>query len=180
VRLSHNFIFKKEMGDAFVEEIIDKLERKLYNDSPLYLATAMVCCCSPAARPTNNFTCCMTCWKIAANRSVVMKKKFSARSWRTTAIRQINSGHEQFYEMLYPLLENRLMEAEEISSSEVKTFITLCLRMEKPAVAHRFIQEKKAAIVPADIREDAFNYSMALLHFYQKNYSDVSGNVAAG
>jgi hypothetical protein len=173
VRLSHNFIFKKEMGDAFVEEIIDKLERKLYNDSPIILGYSYGVLLLSGSKADKQFHLLYDLLENCSDQVSDYEKKVFSKILENYCIRQINSGHEQFYEMLYPLLENRLMEAEEISSSEVKTFITLCLRMEKPAVAHRFIQEKKNAIVPADIREDAFNYSMALLHFYRKEYNSV-------
>jgi hypothetical protein len=82
-------------------------------------------------------------------------------------------GQESYYDSLYLLLERRLWQSEKLSTSEVMTFFTLCLRTGKAQTALKFIHEKKDSIFPPEIRPDAFNYSMAQYYFSCKNYDQV-------
>jgi hypothetical protein len=161
------------MEEAFVEEIISSLRKKVYFDNPIILGYSYSVLLLTGIDPEKQFRLLYDLLEKCSGQISPYERMVFSKILENYCIRQINTGHELYYEMLYPLLEHRLLQSEEISSAEVKTFITLCLRMDKPEMASRFITEKKDCILPVEIREDAFNYSMALFHFYKKNYEEV-------
>jgi hypothetical protein len=88
-------------------------------------------------------------------------------------IRQINKGLREYYEVLYQLMSDRFKRESEISAVEFKNFVTICLRLKKTKEVQDFLKKNKGHIYPAEVREDAVNYSKARIHFHLKEYSSV-------
>lgn len=173
VRLSNNFIYRHETDNFFISEIRESLAKKAFPDNPVILGYSYCVLLLNDESPDTQFS---NLYELLHHH----KKQLGAHEVETFSkilenhcIRQINTGRDDFYEILFRLLETRLLDAVEITSGEVKTFMTLCLRMGKTAFAQQFITGKKDCIIPEEIRDDAFNYSMALLHFYKKEYDRV-------
>ena len=173
VRLSNHYIFRSEVDEDFISEIKETLDRKGYADNPITLGYSYALLLLTGEETGYPFSKLFELLDKEARRLSPYDQNAFSKILENHCIRQINSGAENYYDPLFILLERRLKRAEEISAGEVKTFVTLCLRIGRAETGKEFIDEKKNCIVPFEIRDDAFNYSMALLHFYQKNYDRV-------
>ncbi|MEO6169053.1 MAG: hypothetical protein ABIO46_09780 [Chitinophagales bacterium] len=173
VRISNNFIYRNDPDNFFLAEIRDSLERKAFPDNQIILGYSYSVLLLTDEDPGLQFRKLYELLNKHEKQLGPHELNTFSKILENHCIRQINTGSEAYYEMLYILFERRLMQAQEILSGEVKTFITLCLRMGKAETAHRFIIDKNQCIMPAEIREDAFNYSMSLLHFDKKKYDQV-------
>lgn len=173
VRISNNFIYRNERDHSFLATVRDSLEHKTFPDNPVILGYSYSVLLLTGEEDPLLFRKLYDLFQLHERELGPHELNTFSKILENHCIRQINSGSESYYELLYPLLERRLMDSDEIASGEVKTFITLCLRMGKAETAQRFIQDKKASVIPAEIREDAYNYSMALLQFYRQQYEQV-------
>ncbi|MGB3077047.1 MAG: hypothetical protein WBB36_17115, partial [Chitinophagales bacterium] len=173
VRLSNNFIYRNEAENFFLSEIRDSLAKKTFPDNQIILGYSYSVLLLNDEEPQIQFNKLYQLLNEHEKQLGPHELSTFSKILENHCIRQINTGHETYYEMLYLLLERRLPQANEITSGEVKTFMTLCLRMGKSAIAQNFIEEKKDCITPFEIRVDAYNYSMALLHFHKQEYDDV-------
>ena len=172
-RLSHNYIFRKEDHEAFVSEIEMSLRQGQFSGNQTIVAYSYCVLLLTAEKPEAWFTKLYDLLDSSSAEINPPDNIIFHKVMENYCIRLINQGEEQYYDQLYQLFERRLMQATEISSSEVKSFTTLCLRMNRPEMVLRFINEKKHQFIPAEIREDAYNYSMAVYWFYMKDYSRV-------
>ncbi len=173
VRLSNNFIYRHEENDFFIAEIIESLDKKTFPDNPVILGYSYSVLLLSNETPDLQFSKLHELLQKHKKQLSPHEQTTFSKILENHCIRQINTGLDDYYEILFKLLERRLLDATEVTSGEVKTFMTLCLRMNKAAFAQQFIKGKKECITPPEIRDDAFNYSMALLHFYKKEYDRV-------
>ncbi|MBP9883756.1 MAG: hypothetical protein KBF32_10155 [Chitinophagales bacterium] len=173
VRISNNLIYRNEPDHSFLEEIRQSLENQAFPDNQIILGYSYSILLLTGEDTELQFRRLFELLQQFEKQLGPHEVNTFNKILENHCIRQINTGNEEYYEMLFMLLERRLLKAHEIASGEVKTFITLCIRMGKDMLAQKFLKDKKQSIVPAEIREDAYNYSMALLHFYRQQYDQV-------
>lgn len=92
-------------------------------------------------------------------------------------IQKHNSGYLTFYEENFELYDESVKSGlifinNEISPWAFKNIITLALRLDKYSWVERFIADYGNRINIA-YRENAINYNLASLYFYQKNFDKV-------
>ncbi|MCX6352184.1 MAG: hypothetical protein NTX03_10015, partial [Bacteroidetes bacterium] len=89
-------------------------------------------------------------------------------------IKKYNSGVLKFLEELLALYQTMIekkiiFEEGELASSDYKNIVTLGLRSGKVAWVEEFIHTYKD-YVPASIRDNTFNYNLAFLLYYKKEF----------
>ncbi|MEM9886947.1 MAG: hypothetical protein AAF849_13725 [Bacteroidota bacterium] len=88
---------------------------------------------------------------------------------------QINEGKSEFMPLLFDLIRVQLekgflFEQSYLSEWHYKNIVTLGLRVGKQAWIEQFIETYKTHLHPNQ-REHAYNFNLASLHYYNKQYS---------
>ena len=89
-------------------------------------------------------------------------------------IRQVNVGKQEYFEELFGVFTDELEQLVvkrglPMSNGNFKNIVTTGLRLQKFDWVEQFIYEHRESIA-SQHREDVFNYNLAHLHFYKKDY----------
>jgi len=92
-------------------------------------------------------------------------------------IKKLNQGSRQFLEEYFNvfviLLEKGLLLTDgELSPWHFRNIIVIALRLDKHEWTEAFIENHKK-FLPESMRENAVTFNLAMLYFYQKNYTKV-------
>lgn len=90
---------------------------------------------------------------------------------------RINKGHSEFLREIFTLYQaclqaGFLFEKGELSPWNYKNIVAVALRLGEYDWTEGFIKEYRE-FIPAALRENAFTYNLARLHFYRREYSEV-------
>jgi hypothetical protein len=173
IRLSHHRIFKKETDEILGREVQQTLAAEINSANPAIRGYWLAIHLLQSEHAGQRFDELFELLGHDAGQLSPPDRTTLSKILENYCIRQINAGNETLSDQLYQLLRRRLSEAVSIAAPEIKTFVTLSLRLGYHEETYRFLKEKKENIVPEEIRNDAFNYSMALFHFFQKNFEEV-------
>lgn len=92
--------------------------------------------------------------------------------------RRVNDGNKEFLTESFSLYEEMLerqliIEDGKISPFHFKNIVNVALRLQRDTWAEAFIREWKLAVRP-DHGSNAFDFSMGMLHFYRKAYTEAA------
>lgn len=159
---------------SFIQLILDKAEKE--ENNPLLKLYYLIYKSQNTEPSENNIREILEYGKNNRNRISDTELKNVFTLLANTCIRQINTGKNEFLQILFDLyiqlLEQGLLyENGYLSQWKFKNIITLGTRLKKFDLLKFFIKEYIHKLPEKD-QKNAYTYNMAMIHYQNKNYKD--------
>ncbi|MDZ7876824.1 MAG: hypothetical protein U5L45_04095 [Saprospiraceae bacterium] len=177
--LSRTSMISHEYKLLFIDEIIEHIEKYQYNDVPpvsMYYRQCLTLMQDEEPKDEHYFEL----------------KKLVSRYWRqfplleandiyggllNYCIRRLNKVksdifYQEFLSVYKEILENNILPNNELNPWSFKNAVQIALRLGEYEWTENLIKEYSSKL-PAEFRDNAVSYNLALVYFYQKKYDKV-------